>query len=153
MLGDAPICHRRETRSRDQARVTTSYIRRDLQLVEVGRDWQFITYTTDPTICILCGFLEAHGMETPRGRQRGAPRYGGRGALKRERWCMTRNPNILLALARQGYSHRTIAEIAGVTPDALRSLIGSSPYDAVCPRRTHDRRFERRVRFGVYPIG
>ena len=66
---------------------------------------------------------------------------------------MTRNPTILLALARQGYSHRTIAEIAGVTPDALRSLIGSSPYEGVCRRRESDPRHERRVRFDPFPIG
>ena len=55
------------------------------------------------------------------------------GALWSERWCMTRNPNILPALARQGYSHRTIAEIAGVTLDGLRSLIGSNSSGTVCP--------------------
>jgi DNA-binding CsgD family transcriptional regulator len=38
---------------------------------------------------------------------------------------MTRNPAILLALARQGYSDRTIAEIAAVTPAAIRALLGS----------------------------
>jgi len=65
---------------------------------------------------------------------------------------MTRNPKILLALAHQGYSHRTIAEIAGVTPDALRSLIGGSPREAVCSRRKYDSRFERRVRFDADPI-
>jgi len=65
---------------------------------------------------------------------------------------MTRNPKILLALARQGYSHRTIAEIAGVTPDALRSLIGSGPCGAECPRREHDPRLDRRVRFDAYPF-
>ena len=69
-----------------------------------------------------------------------------------EWWCMTRNPNILLALARQGYSHRTIAEIAGVTPDGLRSLIGSSSSGTACPPRQNDRRTcERRVSFGETP--
>ena len=62
---------------------------------------------------------------------------------------MTRNPKILLALARQGYSHRTIAEIAGVTPDALRYLLRSS--GAPCPSRKSDRKIERRVIFGAYP--
>jgi hypothetical protein len=38
---------------------------------------------------------------------------------------MIRNPAILLALARQGYSDRTIAEIAAVTPAAIRALRGS----------------------------
>jgi hypothetical protein len=38
---------------------------------------------------------------------------------------MTRDPAILLALARQGYSNRTIAEIAGVTPAAIQALFGS----------------------------
>ncbi|MEX2149605.1 MAG: hypothetical protein WD793_05295 [Steroidobacteraceae bacterium] len=38
---------------------------------------------------------------------------------------MTRDPAILLALARQGYSNRTIAEIAGVTPAAIQALLGS----------------------------
>jgi len=65
---------------------------------------------------------------------------------------MTRNPRILLALARQGYSHRTIAEIAGVTPEALQSLIGISPCGATCQRRKYDPRFDRRVRFDAYPI-
>jgi hypothetical protein len=37
---------------------------------------------------------------------------------------MTRHPAILLALARQGYSARTIAEIAGVTPAAIQALLG-----------------------------
>ena len=66
---------------------------------------------------------------------------------------MTRNPRILLALAHQGYSHRTIAEIAGVTPDALRSLIGGSPCGAACPRRKYDLRSERRIKFDAYPFG
>lgn len=51
---------------------------------------------------------------------------------------MTRNPYVLFALARQGYSHGVIAEIAGVTPEAVRSLIGNGPYEAVCRRRTND---------------
>lgn len=38
---------------------------------------------------------------------------------------MTRDPAILFALARQGYSERTIAEIAGVTPAAIQALLGS----------------------------
>lgn len=44
---------------------------------------------------------------------------------------MTRNPAILLALARQGYSDRTIAELAGVTPAAIRALLGSDPYSGM----------------------
>ena len=66
---------------------------------------------------------------------------------------MTRNPKILLALARQGYSHRTIAEIAGVTPDEVRSLIGRNPCGVVRQSRMNDPKFERSVRFDAYPIG
>ena len=88
--------------------------------------------------------LSAGVRKTSRGPQRGAPRHGGGRALKSERWCMT--------LARQGYSHRTIAEIAGVTPEGLRSLIGSSSGAAVYPRRKDDRRrLERRVSFEANP--
>ena len=130
--------------------VRSLHIRRDLQPIE-STD----TGTPPPTPKSLrLPFVQLFmgRKETSRSQQPAAPRYGGRGALKRDRWRMTRNPKILLALARQGYSHRTIAEIAGVTPDALATLIGSSPCGPTCQRRKYDPRFDHRVRFDAYPI-
>lgn len=37
-----------------------------------------------------------------------------------------RDPNLVRALAEQGYSDREIAERAGVSPDAVRQLVNGS---------------------------